>query len=318
MAHCRTFIHKTQPSTHTHRYNNEALSLSFPYRQLQWSYLVFVNSYLLFHPSLLLHDYRMGAVPLITSLLDHRILLTFVAVAFYASLLIYAFSKRNPVLLNLFGRRKLALKAKGVGRFDHMTNDAIDDSASASQRTKQVKFETLKSPYLKRDRFTSKEVLLFGLSLMIFPFLPASNLFFPVGFVVAERVLYLPSMGFCMLVAYGAHRLTQVRGNWPSLIGKLGIVLLVTMHSIKTFHRARDWYSKETLFKSLVKHYPRNGYVLGNLALNLFRSGDEVVAEKLNRFAMEVAPDVPLSFVNLGSLLKKQGRLDEAELVGIM
>jgi len=38
---------------------------------------------------------------------------------------------------------------------------------------------------------------------MVFPFVPALNLFFPVGFVVAERVLYLPSMGFCMLTALG-------------------------------------------------------------------------------------------------------------------
>lgn len=42
-----------------------------------------------------------------------------------------------------------------------------------------------------------------SLGLVVFPFLPASNLFFPVGFVIAERVLYMPSMGFCMLVGYG-------------------------------------------------------------------------------------------------------------------
>lgn len=41
------------------------------------------------------------------------------------------------------------------------------------------------------------------MAFVILPFLPATNLFFPVGFVVAERVLYMPSMGFCMLVAHG-------------------------------------------------------------------------------------------------------------------
>jgi len=45
--------------------------------------------------------------------------------------------------------------------------------------------------------------MLQSLSLLVFPFIPASNLFFPVGFVVAERVLYAPSMGFCLLVAIG-------------------------------------------------------------------------------------------------------------------
>lgn len=48
-----------------------------------------------------------------------------------------------------------------------------------------------------------------ALSLIVLPFIPASNLFFPVGFVVAERVLYVPSMGFCVLVAYGFKILSQ-------------------------------------------------------------------------------------------------------------
>lgn len=31
-----------------------------------------------------------------------------------------------------------------------------------------------------------------GLCLLVIPFLPASNLFLRVGFVVAERILYIP------------------------------------------------------------------------------------------------------------------------------
>ena len=42
------------------------------------------------------------------------------------------------------------------------------------------------------------QVLLVGLSV---PFIPATNLFFYVGFVVAERILYIPSIGFCLLAA---------------------------------------------------------------------------------------------------------------------
>ena len=41
---------------------------------------------------------------------------------------------------------------------------------------------------------------------LILPFIPASNIFFPVGFVVAERILYLPSMGFSFIVSIGFHR----------------------------------------------------------------------------------------------------------------
>lgn len=44
--------------------------------------------------------------------------------------------------------------------------------------------------------------LTFGLVLLITPFLPASNLFFRVGFVIAERVLYLSTAGYCLILAY--------------------------------------------------------------------------------------------------------------------
>lgn len=44
--------------------------------------------------------------------------------------------------------------------------------------------------------------LTLGLVLLVVPFLPASNIFFRVGFVIAERVLYLSSAGYCLLLAY--------------------------------------------------------------------------------------------------------------------
>lgn len=44
--------------------------------------------------------------------------------------------------------------------------------------------------------------LTLGLVLLVVPFLPACNLFFRVGFVIAERVLYLSSTGYCLLFAY--------------------------------------------------------------------------------------------------------------------
>jgi|EP01046_Picozoa_sp_COSAG06_P020316 hypothetical protein len=37
---------------------------------------------------------------------------------------------------------------------------------------------------------------------LVGPFLPASNLFFPVATVMGERLLYMPSVGFVMLVVH--------------------------------------------------------------------------------------------------------------------
>ena len=290
-------------ASHTCRYDNEALVLSSPYRQLHWTYLACLNSYLLFNPSVLIHDYRMGTIPLVKTILDPRLLLVIVTAVSYTGLLLYSFkSFHSPS----FGtERQQALRPSS-----HVTTVARTSKFLKSTLTSLSKCELP-----RQDTLSHKEVLLFGLSLMIFPFLPASNLFFPVGFVVAERVLYLPSMGFCMLVAYGAYRLIKSGNCWLTFVPQIGLVLLLVSHVGKTVHRSRDWYSKETLYKSMLKHNPTNGYILGNLALDLYRRGDERTAEQLNKHAMSVAPEVPLSYVNLGTLLRHQGRLVEAENV---
>lgn len=43
----------------------------------------------------------------------------------------------------------------------------------------------------------------FAMALMTTPHLMSSNLIAYVGFVAAERILYLPAVGYCMLMGYG-------------------------------------------------------------------------------------------------------------------
>jgi hypothetical protein len=46
-----------------------------------------------------------------------------------------------------------------------------------------------------------------------------------VGFVIAERVLYIPSMGFCLLVAFGYSRLEQKK-----IFGKKLLTFILVSH----------------------------------------------------------------------------------------
>ncbi len=46
--------------------------------------------------------------------------------------------------------------------------------------------------------YRDDHVTLLGLLLIVVPFLPASNLFIRVGFVVAERILYIPRCNVCV------------------------------------------------------------------------------------------------------------------------
>lgn len=80
-----------------------------------------------------------------------------------------------------------------------------------------------------------------ALSFMVISFLPASNLFFRVGFVVAERVLYLPSIGYCILLTTGLRQLMlavsvlKISPSFQSFYITVSFLLLIFHHYINTY-----------------------------------------------------------------------------------
>nr|XP_004573153.2 transmembrane and TPR repeat-containing protein 1 isoform X1 [Maylandia zebra] len=193
------------------------------------------------------------------------------------------------------------------------------------------------------QRRDSREVLV-GLLFLVFPFIPASNLFFRVGFVVAERVLYMPSMGYCILVAHGLGRLCSSVGRWGTAVLSVSMLLLVLLFSWKTVHQNNVWLSREALFLSgiqtlphnakvhynyanflkdagrhqeaihhyttALRLYPRHASAMNNLG-TLTRSPEE--AEMYYRKALETNPQHNRALFNLGNLFKSQGKEKEAE-----
>ncbi|XP_072309449.1 protein O-mannosyl-transferase TMTC1 isoform X1 [Eucyclogobius newberryi] len=198
----------------------------------------------------------------------------------------------------------------------------------------------------------SREVLV-GLLFLVFPFIPASNLFFRVGFVVAERVLYMPSMGYCILVAHGLGRLCSGVGRWGGAVGRWGgavlslsLLLLLLLFSWKTVSQNRVWSSREALFRSGIQTLPHNAKVHYNyanflkdagrhleavhhyhVALRLYPrhasalnnlgtlTSDPQEAERLYRKALDINPQHNRALFNLGNLLKTRGQDSEAELL---
>lgn len=158
-------------------------------------------------------------------------------------------------------------------------------------------------------------VLGFSFSLAILPYIPASSAFFYVGFVVAERVLYLPSMGFCMLVALGIWTMLKCCTPRMTQAVKFGLVYLLLLHSTKTALRNRDWHSDTTLWMSGVIQNPRNGKMIANLARQYELAGNISFAEELYRMGTRVRPFNLLSHYNLATLLTTLEKYDEAEEV---
>mmetsp|Transcript_2379 Transcript_2379/g.7291 ORF Transcript_2379/g.7291 Transcript_2379/m.7291 type:complete len:888 (-) Transcript_2379:1150-3813(-) len=109
----------------------------------------------------------------------------------------------------------------------------------------------------------SQRTVTSSIVLLIVPFIPASNLFFTVGFAVAERIMYLPSAGFCCLAA------ALLTPSSPALGRQVAISLLGLVGSAMAYAaRARnlDWMSSDRIFESGIRVCPDNAKLHYNLA----------------------------------------------------
>jgi Flp pilus assembly protein TadD len=121
---------------------------------------------------------------------------------------------------------------------------------------------------------------LFALAILIYliTLLPVSNLFLLIGWTMAERFLFMPSLGYCLVISLILFKLTKTdfinNKYFPinQLIksnSKLTIivVIIVGLYSIKTFSRNADWKDNATLFEHdvvVVDNSARAHYNLGN------------------------------------------------------
>lgn len=157
-----------------------------------------------------------------------------------------------------------------------------------------------------------RRLLSMCLALMVVPFLPASNLFFRVGFVVAERVLYLPSLGFCALVVVGAAHIA----SWAprrSKIVQLSLVALLAVFTCRSIQRSHEWRSEVDLYRSGLKVCPLNAKVHYNIAKNAGDSGQRDAAIDGYREALRLHPDYDQAMNNLANILKDLDQLSEAK-----
>jgi len=156
-------------------------------------------------------------------------------------------------------------------------------------------------------------VIMIGLSLIIFPFLPASNLLFPVGFVVAERILYLPSMGFCLLVAAGCDKILKHCSTWICHIIRAGLLITIAFHSMKTLSRNNDWQDEYSIFTAGIKVNPGNAKLFNNVGHALESQGNYGEALKYFHEAVRVQPDDIGAHINVGRTYNHLTQFEEAE-----
>ncbi|KOC70586.1 Transmembrane and TPR repeat-containing protein 4 [Habropoda laboriosa] len=158
------------------------------------------------------------------------------------------------------------------------------------------------------DKFLRYSIM--GLAMLIIPFLPASNIFFNIGFVLAERTLYIPSAGYCLLLVVGLQKLCN---RVPMHYLFLAYTVLIALFFTKSWIRSNQWRTETTLFRSALHVCPLNAKVHYNIAKNAADNGNATLAQYEYNEALRLNPTYAQAMNNLGNILKDQGKLLEAE-----
>lgn len=276
---CRFYWMGNKPPNFSNSDNPAADSPSLLTRTLTFFYLPAANFWLLLCPDMLSFDWSMDALPLIRTFADRRNILT---VAFYLVLFLLAW-------VSLWMQQ--TVKSKDVnGKAHHYTNGKNGNSNGHSYQwnnhehgidshtdthINSTQNGTKKHHESRTPLPTTENVVVFALGLLVIPFLPATNVFFYVGFVIAERVLYIPSMGFCLLVTVGMRSLyVRLRRRSSRAVLMYWSATLVLLFSVKTVLRNQDWQNEEMLYKSGIYVNPAKGK--NRPALNFLSSSSQL------------------------------------------
>ena len=140
-------------------------------------------------------------------------------------------------------------------------------------------------------------------------FAPLVNVLFPIGTILAERISYMPSVGYALGLGWA---LEAARRRLGSRTRRSLALALLSVLALLTAARCADWRDELSLFGAVVAVHPESAKGHKGLAKALREAGRLAEAETHYRRAIEIYPRFDTAHYNLGILLYATARLDEA------
>jgi protein O-mannosyl-transferase len=159
-----------------------------------------------------------------------------------------------------------------------------------------------------------RRTLAFALLWMGVALLPVSNVLAPTGVVLAERTLFLPSVGAVLLVGVVIGAIVT-RATLPSgvRIAVVGLsLLLVSAAGLRSVQRAKVWRGQEVFFQALEQQAPRTYRAHYSASRYYYGERRFADAERTARRALELYRGDSNLHAQLGQVLRTVGRCEEA------
>ncbi|HON50605.1 MAG TPA: tetratricopeptide repeat protein [Candidatus Sumerlaeota bacterium] len=151
---------------------------------------------------------------------------------------------------------------------------------------------------------------LWGVLFFLFALAPVSNAFKMIGTLIGERLLYLPSAGFCIVVGWAFSRADlyfRRRG-----IALILCALLVLAYGVRCLLRNPEWKDDNALYAATLRTSPNVARIHNNIGTVL--KEEKNYSKALIHFerAAEIAPFYGAPIANKGEVLRLMGRPEES------
>lgn len=156
----------------------------------------------------------------------------------------------------------------------------------------------------KRNSLASFAILWFFAGLM-----PVLNIY-PINAYMAEHWLYLPSVGFFLIIAQALVTLYGKRSS--RILGIAILVFLTAFYSALTIWQNNYWKDPIYFYLRTLKYSPKNFGFYTNLGREYVAVGEREKALEAYKKALEIEPRFALPYNNIGNIYLDMGRLEEA------
>jgi hypothetical protein len=158
-----------------------------------------------------------------------------------------------------------------------------------------------------------KPLISLGLGIFIFSFLIVSNIIFPIGTIMGERLFFFPSLGLSLIFAFIFYQILIALKNKNAKIVWLALLTItLIIYSAISLKRQSVWLSEENLFLSAVQCAPNSVLSRSNSGAIYLIKGNLAKAEEELKTAINIKPIYSKGLNNLGLLYYRQGKTEQA------
>jgi tetratricopeptide (TPR) repeat protein len=135
---------------------------------------------------------------------------------------------------------------------------------------------------------------------------------FDLEYIVQERYLYIPSMGFCLALALGIEWLARKTGQRGTAIAAAITLVIIAVWGIASFRQNLVWKDNLTVYKNCVAEAPSSPQAHASLSRAYLEAARPRDAEDEAQNALSLDPGYPYAYLSLSYLARVSGNLDKS------